>query len=108
MQNISTNGLRAHTTIPPTTVIQHKRQCGFLLIGLVAVFIIGGGQFYYLLLMPDAMSQVKGITSQFKLIFPIFFFIFTILTLARYWLIMFFAFLETSKFEAFNLHLRNS
>jgi len=106
MQNISKNGLRAHTAIPPTTVIHHKRQCGFLLLGLVAVFIIGGGQFYYLLLMPAALSQVEGITSQFKLVFPVFFFIFTILTLARYWLIMFFAFLETSKFEAFNISSR--
>jgi cellulose synthase/poly-beta-1,6-N-acetylglucosamine synthase-like glycosyltransferase len=106
MQNISKNGLRAHTAIPPTTVIHHKRQCGFLLLGLVAVFIIGGGQFYYLLLMPDALSQVEGITSQFKLVFPVFFFIFTLLTLARYWLIMFFAFLETSKIEAFNDNLK--
>ena len=99
MQNISKNGLREHTTIPHTTVIHHKRQCAFLLVGLVAVFIIGGGQFYYLLFMPDALSQVEGVTFQFKLIFPVFFFIFTLLTLARYWLIMFFAFLETSKLK---------
>jgi poly-beta-1,6-N-acetyl-D-glucosamine synthase len=106
MHNISKNGLREHTTIPHTEVIHHKRQCAFLLVGLVAVFIIGGGQFYYLLVMSDALRQVQGVTFQFKLIFPVFFFIFTLLTLARYWLIMFFAFLETSKVEAFNIILR--
>jgi biofilm PGA synthesis N-glycosyltransferase PgaC len=82
-------------------VVQYKKQSTFLLLGLVSVLIIGGGQFYYLLIMSDALIQVQGITIQLKLIFPVFFFIFTLLTLVRYWITMFFAFLETSKIEAF-------
>lgn len=101
MQILSKNSRVHQTTIPHSGVVHHKRQSGFLLVGLVAVLIIGGGQFYYLLLMSDSLSQEKGILLQLKLIFPVFFFIFTVLTLARYWLIMFFAFLETSKIEAF-------
>jgi cellulose synthase/poly-beta-1,6-N-acetylglucosamine synthase-like glycosyltransferase len=82
-------------------VVQYKKQSAFLLLGLVSVLIIGGGQFYYLLIMSDALIHVQGMTIQLKLIFPVFFFIFTLLTLARYWITMFFAFLETSKIEAF-------
>jgi len=108
MQNFSTNGFREHATTPHIRVVSHKRQGVFLLVGLVAVLIIGGGQFYYLLLMSDSLSQVRGTTFQLRLIFPVFFFIFTLLTLARYWLIMFFAFLETSKIEAFNGNLKNN
>jgi len=107
MQNLSKNGLGEHKTIPHIRVVPHKRQCVFLLVGLVAVLIIGGGQFYYLLLMSDALRQGRDTTFQLKLIFPVFFFIFTLLTLARYWLIMFFAFLETSKMEAFIGNVRN-
>ena len=88
-------------------MVHYKKQSLFLLVGLVAVLIIGGGQFYYLLIMSDALSQVKGVTLQLKLVFPIFFFIFTLLTLARYWLIMFFAFLETAKIEASEGTVRN-
>jgi poly-beta-1,6-N-acetyl-D-glucosamine synthase len=82
-------------------IARYRKQSVFLLIGLVAVLIIGGGQFYYLLMMSDALMHVQGVTLQLKLIFPVFFFIFTLLTLARYWITMFFAFLETSKIEAF-------
>jgi cellulose synthase/poly-beta-1,6-N-acetylglucosamine synthase-like glycosyltransferase len=84
-----------------TVIPQYKKQSAFLVIGLFAVLIIGGGQFYYLLIMSDALIQVPGVALQLKLIFPVFFFIFTLLTLARYWITMFFAFLETSKIEAF-------
>jgi Glycosyl transferase family 2 len=82
-------------------IARYRKQSVFLLIGLVAVLVIGGGQFYYLLMMSDALMHVQGVTLQLKLIFPVFFFIFTLLTLARYWITMFFAFLETSKIEAF-------
>jgi biofilm PGA synthesis N-glycosyltransferase PgaC len=82
-------------------VAHYKKQSAFLLVGLVAVLIIGGGQFYYLLVMSKALLHEQGVHLQLKLIFPVFFFIFTILTLARYWITMFFAFLETSKIEAF-------
>jgi biofilm PGA synthesis N-glycosyltransferase PgaC len=88
--------MRAHPGIT-----QYKKQSAFLLIGLLAVLIIGGGQFYYLLIMANALTHIRGMTLELKLIFPIFFFIFTLLTLARYWITMFFAFLETSKVEAF-------
>jgi hypothetical protein len=97
MHHVSKNGPVHQTTRPHIRAVQHKKQLVFLLAGLIAVLIIGGGQFYYLLLMSDALSQVQGIILHVKLIFPVFFFIFTLLTLARYWLIMFFAFLETSK-----------
>jgi cellulose synthase/poly-beta-1,6-N-acetylglucosamine synthase-like glycosyltransferase len=80
---------------------QYRKQSVFLLIGLAAVLVIGGGQFYYLLMMSKALIHVQSVATQLKLIFPVFFFIFTLLTLARYWITMFFAFLETSKLEAF-------
>jgi cellulose synthase/poly-beta-1,6-N-acetylglucosamine synthase-like glycosyltransferase len=101
MQQASKNGIVNPITVSHDRVIHDKYQFLFLLLGLVAVLIIGGAQFYYLLLMSDALSQVEGIALQVKLIFPIFFFIFTLFTLARYWIIMFFSFLETSKIDAF-------
>jgi poly-beta-1,6-N-acetyl-D-glucosamine synthase len=88
-------------TLHHVGVPQFKRQFVYLLVGLVAVLIIGGGQFYYLLVMSKGLFHERGVGLQLKLIFPVFFFIFTILTLARYWITMFFAFLETSKIEAF-------
>jgi hypothetical protein len=68
-------------------IAQYKKQSAFLLIGLVAVLIIGGGQFYYLLVMSKALIHGQGVGLQFRLIFPVFFFIFTLLTLARYWIL---------------------
>src|SRR5918995_6568214 len=88
-------------TADHANVAHYKKQSAFLLVGLVAVLIIGGGQFYYLLVMSKVLLHEQGVHLQLKLIFPVFFFIFTILTLARYWITMFFAFLETSKIEAF-------
>jgi poly-beta-1,6-N-acetyl-D-glucosamine synthase len=101
MRHLSMRDLAHGTTIPDPGIIHHQKLSVFLLIGLVAVLFVGGGQFYYLFLMSDALGQVQGSTLQLRLIFPIFFFIFTLLTLARYWIILFFAFLETSKIEAF-------
>jgi cellulose synthase/poly-beta-1,6-N-acetylglucosamine synthase-like glycosyltransferase len=101
MQNLANSGLADKTTMPGTGIVHHQKLFVFLLIGLVAVLFVGGGQFYYLFLMSDALGQVQGSTLQLRLVFPIFFFIFTLLTLARYWGILFFAFLETSKIEAF-------
>jgi biofilm PGA synthesis N-glycosyltransferase PgaC len=101
MRNSSNSLIADRTTMPVTGIVHHQKLSVFLLIGLVAVLFVGGGQFYYLFLMSDALGQVQGSSLQLRLIFPIFFFIFTILTLTRYLIILFFAFLETSKIEAF-------
>ena len=52
---------------------QYRKQSVFLLIGLAAVLMIGGGQFYYLLIMSITLIHVQGVTLQLKLIFPVFF-----------------------------------
>ncbi len=74
-----------------------NRLIFFLLLGLGTISIIGAVQFYYIMRIVYDFTELGHITKELKIIFPFFFFLFTVLFFARYGVIMFFAFLEAAK-----------